>query len=524
IAQPDGDYHFTLVHVTPSAITHQVFTVSDTNIVVDENKAGDEVTVEYDGVADLPYFRLKFELDKTIPQYLIAHESGDYLPFIQHDFENYRVVFAETSVSPGVTTFTALPANTIHTGISQVVDTTGYITFSSTPTNVSTNTGIQVMPNSLNTTISELAVTSRGYTWLEQPASQLVDTAYTLVDLSPQADVLVFVNEVLYARGQSTGAGQFEFIYTDDQSDRRFTVISRSAVTNLVTVPTDSGTAHVRTFSLAGQNVGNFFSANNRTGRFQLGYSPLGLAVTELNTERLFLHNVAGDKLATVSSTGETHSTANRLLVEQGNSIRTYRWSKAKQRLLATRRWKLTSQLIDWTVVNDTAIAVVLKNNRYTLVTDTQSRSLPRHITNVRITSCLCQTDSQSLPLVVWQKNNRTYFSQYTADLVKDTTKTIRLSGDIKQIVTGHVTDRTLDTVIVVMNDAAYLWQVKVSGRFKRLQTMSDVDQVGLVGDQLVTTTATRPTQVHVYENTNLVKVFYPYGETFTGGVTLALP
>lgn len=529
IAQPDGDYHFTLVHVTPAEITHQVFELGDTNIVVDENKIGDEVTVEYDGAADLPYLRLKFKLDETVPEYLIYDDTGRYLSHQSHTYENYAVHFADVSVVKGATTFTAIPATTLHAGVSQTVGTTGYITFGTNPATTTDDTGIQVVTNTLTTTISELAQTTAGYSWVEVPASRSVDTTYTLANLPSQAEVQVYVNNVLSARGLSDTTGAFSFTASKNQNQRAVTVVIRSGLSSIVTVPTDSGTAHVRTFSLSGTNTGNFFAANNRAGEFALYTSPLGLAVIELATERLLLHDAAGAKLDTVSSTGATHSTTNRLLVEQGKSLRTYRWSDQKQQLIATDRWKLSGTIVDWAVVDETPVVIARYGQRYRLHTPEQSITLPRHITNLLITPCQCQTGQSELTLVVWQRNGRTTLSSYTAALAKQASKTIRVSGTITQLLAGHVTERKLDTAVLVMNDTAYLWQSKASGKFKRLPNIASVQRVGVVSDRLITASSTRPVQVGVYDYNTLLnefdveEVFYPYGETFAGGATLAV-
>ncbi|HBY74234.1 MAG TPA: hypothetical protein DEG44_06140, partial [Candidatus Kerfeldbacteria bacterium] len=541
IAQPDGAYHFTLVHVTPDAITHQVFELEDTDIVVDENKAGDEVTVEYDGVADLPYLRLKFKLDNDISQHLIADAEGNYLEYQAHSFADYSVVFVNVAVSRGTTTFTALPANTIHTGISQTVDTTGYITFTTAPTTVATNTAMTVLPSKLTTTISAVTQTDNGYTWLEQPASRSINTTYSLGDLTAEADVRVYVNDELFTRGRSDADGTFNFTYTPNKIERNFSVVVQSELTDVITVPTDSGTAHVRTFTTAGENIGNFFSANQRMGSFRLGYSnitnesELALLVTERETGRLFLHSSDGKKLDTISISNKVSSTANRLMVDQGNGIRTYRWSNKKQQLQAIDRWQLPSPLVDWTLVDNDIVAVIKRSSaqrppRYILMTAQRTKRLPKNITDVHILSCRCQTTAATVTMVTWRTNNRRYISSYSSDLVRLSYKTIRLSGDIEQWIAGHPTDRLLDTVIMVSDGTAYLLQAKGSGKLKRLPNVTAVDRVGIVNDQLVVTTNERPSQVIVYDYNNLLDVFeldesfYPYGETFTGGVTLALP
>lgn len=530
IAQPDGDYHFTLVHVTPDEITHQVFELSDTDIVVDDS-AADEITVEYDGTADLPYLRLKFKVANTIPRYLIANETGDYLPSQQHSFDKYTVLLAETAITTGTTTFTALPANTLHSDISQTVDSTGYITFPTIPTNTSNNTGITVVPNKLTTTISAVTKTDTGYTWIEQPVSRSVDTTYTLPDLPVQSEIQVYVNDKLYQRGYSDANGEYHFIYTPNQSLRNFSIVSVPILNSIITVPTDSGTAHVRTFTTSGENTGNFFSAADRNGNFTLQYAYLtdqsepNLLVTDVARQRLFVHAADGTLLASVYVTGEVHSSANRLYVAQHRSIRSYRWSPTKQKFIAVNRWRPAGQLVDWTVVGDDISALTKLQSRYRLVTKSKAITLPPRLQSVQLVTCQCQTTTTPNALVVWQKNKRTVFSTYSSDLIKLNSQTIRQSGDIQQVVTGQVTGQTLDSVLVVVDDVLFIWEMTPAGKLQAKTTIAGIDQVAVVDTKVVLTTSNRPAQVLVYDDdNNLLTSFYPYGETFMGGVTLAVP
>lgn len=529
IAQPDGDYHFTLIHVTPDEITHQVFELSDTDIVVDDS-AADEIIVEYDGTADLPYLRLKFKVANTIPRYLIANEAGDYLPFQQHNFDNYTVLFAATAIATGTSTFTALPANTLHTDISQTVDTTGYITFPTIPTNTSSNTGITVVPNKLTTTISAVTKTDTGYTWIEQPVSRSINTTYTLPNLPARAKVSVYVNDQLYTRGRSDSAGQYSFSYTPNQLVRTVTVVAQTDLTDIITVPTNSGTAHIRTFTTSGENIGNFFSADDRSGNFALQYayltdqSELNLLVTDVARQRLFVHAADGTLLARVYVTGEVHSSANRLYVAQQRSIRSYRWSQTKQKFIAVDRWRPAGRLVDWTVVGDDIIALTKLQSRYRLVTKSKAITLPSRLRSVQLVTCQCSTSTTANALVVWQKNKRTVFSTYNNDLIKLNSQTIRQSGDIQQVVTGQVTDQTLDSVLVVVDDVLFIWAMTPSGKLQAITTIAGIDHVAVVNTKVVLTTSNRPVQALVYDDDNLLTSFYPYGETFMGGVTLAVP
>lgn len=324
LGQPNGQHHFVIVHVTPDEITHTRVNLEEFNTVVEyannngkKRVATAEVSNEAD--QDLPYVRLKFKLNTPLENVLISDQDGNYYSnYYSHAFEEYTVVYFETNApANSVTTYTAQAATVLHSDIVNTINADGQVTWSEMPGSVLTAApNIQVLPSQLQTEIAELNFSSSngrvGYEWLETPATSDSVTTYTIDQLSPFRQYLVRVNNEVYSRYTASADGEVTFQYTDTTTQRRFqfTQIDPMYSANVVSVPFQGGTPHVRMFAPNGTLLSSWFSlSSTNTGSFAIQQA----RTDDVNTDRILVSTLdfanplisvfsqAGDRLSDVT-------------------------------------------------------------------------------------------------------------------------------------------------------------------------------------------------------------------------------
>ncbi|MFA6475344.1 MAG: metallophosphoesterase [Patescibacteria group bacterium] len=170
IAQPDGEQHFVLVHVTPTEVSHIMFPLADTALAFDQtNNSGQytqaKITSEYTGLTDLPYLRLKFKLQyQPDATYVVYDDQGNILPYQSQVYDDEIILLAQTQ---------------------QIKNTTVIYTAQAL---------FQVTPSNLTTQIHRVKPVTSGYSWVERPFDKTVDTTYQLNHLSGKQEVKVYVN------------------------------------------------------------------------------------------------------------------------------------------------------------------------------------------------------------------------------------------------------------------------------------------------------------------------------------------
>lgn len=273
IAEPHGQHHFILAHVTAQGITHQVINESDFGLAVEyDNNNGRhgraQATIENSSAVDIPYVRLKFRLDTSANNFLIQDETGQYYPqFQSHSYGDYTVVYVEVSLPANTThTFTAVPATVIHNNLTHTIDPTGIITYNTLPTSTTTATDLKALPESSSTTISDVTTTAAALAWTEIPSSPTLVTTYTFANLAPNAFVQIGVNGQIVQRLLADRNGQIRFRYQGDDPERHFVLRFLSEPQqNLVTLPANHGTAQVRLFTSSGQVLGQWDAFDGAT-------------------------------------------------------------------------------------------------------------------------------------------------------------------------------------------------------------------------------------------------------------------
>lgn len=555
IAQPDGDYHFTLVHVTPTTIDHTVFELSDTSLVLDEDDNDGQsdqatITVEYSGAEHLPYIRFKFKLADHDASYLVDNGFGSYLPYQSHTYGDERIILAtgaqNTGHSPRI--YTATVATTLHTGTDQTVNADGYVTFEVAPEVSATDTGIAVYPDQLTTVVTDLTVLDDGYSWSELPATPTVDTRYQLTNSKPGTVVRVTVDGALVKRVIIDEAGEGTFTLTNNTDQRAVVVQYTPAVApaEIITVPANAGGAQVRFFDGTGKNTNNFFAYLDVVGGYQLSYghfldwSDIDLLITQPDLSVVGLFS-GGALVDTVDSIGEVHtadvqgSFYSELMVEQSGKLRTYRLFRSTLKLMAIDTLSIPiSRLDDWEII-DGQLVVVLRsaqrarirvyqwNNGWVLQ---QQRSIARH-GNTAFVAQLNDTIA-----VVTDR-----ISIYDLDLNRLAHKRLVSRAVVDQVLSGHFTPGIFDTLFLLQRGSIYPYQSRSSNRLAALpkikaaaSIISPVQLSDRSYQSLVTSSVATPPYLSLYHydrTTKALRLRYQwsaYGDTFPGGATLALP
>lgn len=276
IAQPEGDYHYTLVHVTPEGVTHEPIYEDDFGLAVDyENNRGTKskaaATVENDSTYDLPFVRLRFRLATTATNFLISDEVGNYYQdYVQHAYADYTVVYVVVSASAHSTqTITIQPATVLHTNTIQTVSTDGLVSYETAPSNASTATTLTALPTSADLTVTDLATTSTGLTWLQttsqQPEQLSEIVTYTVTDQLAYQAADIFVDDSLWQRVVANADGELEFtVTTSDLLEHavRLTYLQYPD-RQISVVPSQIGDPQVRTFSDNGDVRGQWYALDD---------------------------------------------------------------------------------------------------------------------------------------------------------------------------------------------------------------------------------------------------------------------
>ncbi|MBI2416044.1 MAG: metallophosphoesterase [Candidatus Kerfeldbacteria bacterium] len=325
IAQPDGGYHFTLMHVTPEGITPTEIRKSSFSTVVeyDDNTA----VVENSGSVDLPYLRLKFTMDDKFASYVVSDDAGQYYNTVtSHPFDDYTVVYVVTSAAANTTTtYTVTPATTIHRDTVNTVNTTGEVSYATYPSSTATAvTDFQVTPVKKTTQISAViwGEADQNYqrSWTEQPATANLDTNYQLAGFPVQRIVDITVNGSYFTTVASDTAGQIEFSYIAKQSDRNFTVTLRPAEnqSDIIVIPASSGGPQLRRFDRFGNTVASWFAFSSADrGSYQLNranvvaadQSAVIVSTAPGTNSQLGIYTITGDTIAELKPFGATATT-----------------------------------------------------------------------------------------------------------------------------------------------------------------------------------------------------------------------
>ncbi|MBI4406890.1 MAG: metallophosphoesterase [Candidatus Kerfeldbacteria bacterium] len=555
IAQPDGDYHFTLVHVTPTAVDHTVFELSDTNLVLDEKDNDGQsdqatITVEYSGAEHLPYIRFKFKLLDHDASYLVDDGFGSYLPHQSHVYGSERVLLATGSQNTGLSdrTYTAKVATTLHTGTDQTINSNGYVTFETAPEVSATDTGLSVYPDQLSTRITDLAQLDDGYSWSELPATQTVDTRYQLTNITPGWVGQVTVAGVLTKRLIIDEAGEGTFTLTNDAEQRDVVVQFTPAVAldEIFTLPASLGGAQVRVFNGRGANTNNWFAYDDVVGGYGLSYghftdlSAFDLLITRPDVAVVGLFS-AESLVDSVTSTGAVHAADVRgthydeLIVEQANTLRTYRLSFNQGQLIPLDSVRVPAhRLLDWAIVADQLVVALRSGQRASLHVyqwddgwvRQQQRSIARHGRSVRLTqlndTVAVVTDRMTI---------------YDLQLNRLAHKRLRSAATVDQVLSGRFTPGVFDTIFLLQRGTIYPYVSRLNNRLVALpkikaaaSIISPVQLSDRSYQSLITSSVSTPPYLSLYHydrSTKALRLRYQwsaYGDTFPGSATLALP
>ena len=236
LAQPDGTYHFVIVHVTADEITHTKveYDVFDTVIDYTNNDGTSSIAsaeVANQAAVDLPYIRLKFKLDTELETTLISDDAGTYYTGqYTKALDDYAVTYLETEIDALTErTFTAQPSNVLHTETTNTVDTTGAVTFDTQPTSTEQAVaGFTAIPKVSTTNISNIVLDTSSrqeHQWTETPAAAGITTTYSLSNMPARRLYEVSVNGSVYTKAGTDESGILQFAYEDTAATRNFSSI-----------------------------------------------------------------------------------------------------------------------------------------------------------------------------------------------------------------------------------------------------------------------------------------------------------
>lgn len=553
IKQPDGDFHFTLIHATPTAITPLPFYLTDTSLQFDEtNNTGTKdraiITSEFLGEVDLPYLRLKFDLrDQPDATYLISDAAGNYLSYQSHLYDDHVILLTETAQSKNTTVdYTASIADQLHTGTTNTFDADGYAQFAAMPSTTATNTHINVEPSKLTTSLSEVNVTATGYQWIETPATRSVDTTYTVEDLSAATVISVYLNGDLEKRVVSeNGSASFTLSHNANQRQVEVVLQSSNVLDNIALAPASDGSAQIRFFKADGSNLRNFTTYDGYSGGFNLSYGN----ITDSSTPNLLisrpdqkvgLFSQTGTRYDTVASTGAVHTgdiqgnSQAELVVEQNRNLRTYKWSNSQAQLDAIDQLRLPRGLLDWMIWDGKLVTLSSDGNSSKLRSyrwADQGWRLQHHkrVTTERTSHLVSVNDG--LAVVTDSR-----IALYNSKLKRLKQKAIPTQRFV-QAISGQLSNKTLDTLMLLSEDGKiYPYQTQSNHRLKALpaipanaQMITAVQFNDRSYQSLITTSRTAAPMVSTYHYSSDAATwtqryqFSAYGNSFPGLANLAV-
>ncbi len=550
VAQPDGDYLFTLVHVTSSDIEHSVLELGQTNLAFDEtnNNGGSDqavITSEYTGAMDLPFLRLKFKLNSDeAADYLVSDDAGHYLPFQSHHYDDHTVLLATTTQPMNTTIeYTGEVAHTLHIGTDQTANDQGHLQFATAPSSTITDTHIQLTPSKLTATVSNLTVTDHGYSWLETPATRSVDSTYAMTDLSTGTIVKVFLDGELVDRVVANDAS-VNFVLSHNANSRQIELVIEdpTLLSEIAVVPGSDGSAQLRLFEADGSNIGNWFAYTSYSGGFQASYGAItssedtNFLITRPD-QKIGLFSEAGTLKDLIRSDGSIHAgnwqgnSKEELMVEQGKRLRSYYWSDAKEQLLPLDSLRVPN-LEAWTLWNQ-QLAVAVRS-------DAHHVSLRRYRWNNGWQLAKRHTIRSSSAVQLSQLNDdllvvSDHLAIYNAKLSRLKRYTLDASNT-QQVLVGNFTDSAYDTVCLLKDGTVYAYVSRASGKLKALEPIRNHVQMMSAAQftnrshpsLIVTTQPPAPTiaMYHFDENQQQLTLrsqFSAYGNTFPGSAYLAI-
>lgn len=318
LKQPDAHHFFTLVHVSPTAITPTLVPYdSFATTVTTSTNDGSATTVTSEVVnaatTDLPYLRLKFKIANTYRNIVLFDNTGKYYTnYFKHVFPDYTVIYLDTTApAQSDITYTLAPATQLHLASTNIITAAGEVAV--TPTPISTQTlvqGLSVQPDQTTTTITNLqwgdSTTNYKRTWLEQPEDYRQATNYIINQLPAQRQFAVKVNGKLYQKVMSDITGTVVFSYTANKAKRKFnfSLLDSTYPHTAILTPASGGQPQVRIFDSAGKNLTNWYGLNKSSSG---AYSSLVADVTGDGTAEVLLYTGSGPigKFGIYTSGGE---------------------------------------------------------------------------------------------------------------------------------------------------------------------------------------------------------------------------
>ncbi|MBU0670587.1 metallophosphoesterase, partial [Patescibacteria group bacterium] len=271
INEPDGYYHYTIMHVTEDGITPYPIRKSKFEIAqtfLDNNDGTEEsvtLILKNNGSMDIPYLRPKFKLSKEIVHLKAVDDTGNYYEIQSNTGDDYTVAYVETDLSEGEQkNITVSKADELHEDLKNIVYKNGSVSYDSSPTSQDSVVNLKAQPNKNS---SEITIRSWGDnglsgSWTEKAGSKYTNTTYTFSNLRPNTIYTLKDNNSFYKRFITDSDGNGKIKYTKDKKNRTlsFSTFGRALGSQIVTGTKTQGASQIRRFDEAGDLKGQFYA------------------------------------------------------------------------------------------------------------------------------------------------------------------------------------------------------------------------------------------------------------------------
>jgi hypothetical protein len=280
LTQPDGQYHFMLMHVLNDAITPTFIALNDfaTTVNYTDNTGTTAIAtaqVKNTAATALPYVRLKFKVSNQYTNYQVYdNASWQYRTPSCKAFTDYTVCYLDTTApAQSDFTYTITASVQLYRAAVNTVQADGTVTVNPTPASAeNVVTGLTVLPATQSTQVSDIvwggAAEHYQRTWLETPRVANLATTYTISELPAQQTFAVTVNNKLIDKITTDTAGVLTFTYNEENASRQFKLIWLDDAVypeKVFLTPDSGGQPQVRVFDGAGKNLTNWYALTSST-------------------------------------------------------------------------------------------------------------------------------------------------------------------------------------------------------------------------------------------------------------------
>lgn len=274
-----GEHYFTLVHVTPTGITHAKLDYTAVNLEVEYETPNDgstneaRFTVKNSGEVTIPYVRAKVVLSVVASEHLYALTSrGEVLPVVSDIVEGVRRGAVELAVNPGediavtvkeLTSALQGPSQRVVPATPTSFSPDARLSIQQLPVQMQQETGLfvtaAITPATLD--VETWNTEAQRFQWnIKTRRNNTLD--YRITELHAHASYDVVVNDRLVNRIMADETGSAEFALTAPRGAPSIVTLSlahQTVPTRIGVLPQSKGGAQLQTFSNEGELLHSSF-------------------------------------------------------------------------------------------------------------------------------------------------------------------------------------------------------------------------------------------------------------------------